>query len=142
MRLSRTRRTELICASPPDALVELADRCIDTWTPPDVVSGPDVGMVVLTVREPIEATRFHLGEVLVTRTEVDHRGVRGWSLFMGDDRPASLAAAILDAEAEARGPHTQAIEQLCRATEASAEEDRAAEWADLRPTIVNFEEIE
>jgi alpha-D-ribose 1-methylphosphonate 5-triphosphate synthase subunit PhnG len=134
MTSGRTRRAELLAATNRDDLVDLAERCL--------IAGPDVGMVVLTAREPVESTRFHLGEVLVTRTEVGHRGERGWSMFMGDDRPASLAAAILDAEVAARGPLAAAVEDLCQATELALVARRAEEWAELEPTVVSFEEVQ
>lgn len=66
-----------------------------------VLSGPEVGVVALQVREPIARERFYLGEALVTRAEVDLGGTRGWAMRMGSDRMATLAAAVLDAEASA-----------------------------------------
>lgn len=98
-------------------------------------------MVMMTVREPVEATRFHLGEVLVTRAEVEHRAARGWSMRMGDDPEAALAAAVCDAEIEADGPGRSAIEALCTDTEARLVAERAAEWSELAPTMVDFEEM-
>lgn len=141
-RRSRGEVASLLAASDPEVLLAVADRCLGDGTAPEIVSGPEVGMVLLTVREPTQSLRFHLGEVLVTRTEVTHRGERGWSMFMGDERPASLAAAICDAEVAAGGPCSDAVLELCATTEATAAADRAAEWAELTPTIVDFKEIE
>ncbi len=141
MTLNRARRAELLAAADLTPLLAVADRCLDDAGPPVFVSGPDVGMVMMTVREPVEATRFHLGEVLVTRSEVEHRGVRGWSMRMGDDKPGALAAAICDAEAAAGGDRTTEIDELCTATDARLAAERASEWQTLEPTIVRFEEM-
>ena len=142
MSLTPTRRSELLAASDRDALLDLADRCLEGEPEPALIVGPEVGTVVLTVREPVEATRLHLGDVLVTRSEVEHRGRRGWALRMGDDRAAALAAAICDAEASAAGPLAAEVDTLCRHTEAEVARARAAEWNELSPTIVEFQEME
>lgn len=139
--LSRAQRSELLASAPMQPLLDLADACVADAPRPDLISGPEVGTVLLTVREPVEASRFYLGDVLVTRTMVEHRDVRGWSMRMGDDRPGSLAAAICDAEVEAGGPHAFAVEALCRAVDDDARAARAAEWRQLEGTVVRFEEM-
>lgn len=139
---TREARAELLARADRAEAIELADRCLDAATEPRVLRGPEVGMVMLTVREPVEATRFHLGEVLVTTCEVEHRGVRGWVMRMGDDRHAALAAAVLDAEASAAGPFASEIAALCAATADRVARERAREWADVRPTVVDFEEMD
>jgi alpha-D-ribose 1-methylphosphonate 5-triphosphate synthase subunit PhnG len=139
--LSRERRSELLALAEPDALVALAERCID-GSDTRVTAGPEVGMVVLQVREPVEATRFHLGEVLVTRAEVIHGGVRGWARRAGDEPLATVAAAVCDAEAAADGPLRPEIDVLCHMSERAERERRAAEWAELEATIVDFEELD
>lgn len=139
--LSRTRRSELLAMAELAPLLEVADRCIEDAGPPVLMIGPDVGMVMMTVHEPVEATRFHLGEVLVTRSEVEHLGTRGWSMRMGDDEVGAVAAAICDAEAGVGGIHTSAIDALCAATSERLAHERAAEWQTLEPTIVRFEEM-
>jgi alpha-D-ribose 1-methylphosphonate 5-triphosphate synthase subunit PhnG len=140
-RLTRERRSELLALAEPDALIALAERCID-GSDTRVTAGPEVGMVVLQVREPVEATRFHLGEVLVTRAEVTHGGVRGWAIRAGDEPLATVAAAVCDAEAAADGPRRPEIDVLCHMTERAERERRAAEWAELEATIVDFEELD
>ena len=137
----RVRRCELLAAAPLAELLAVADRCLDGAEAPQPILAPEVGSLVLTVREPVEATRFQVSDVLVTRAEVLHRGARGWAMRMGHDRPGALAAAICDAECEADGPTHDRVEALCRATEVDLARSRRAEWRELQPTIVNFEEM-
>ena len=137
----RARRCELLAAAELQSLLDVADSCLDGAGAPEAVLGPEVGSVVLTVREPVEASRFQLGDVLVTRSEVIHRGATGWAMRMGDDRPGALAAAICDAECEAGGPGRARVDDLCRSTADRLQRERQAEWAELQPTIVNFEEM-
>ncbi len=142
MSLHRAAVSECLAIADTDELLAVADACLTDTPPPTFLRGPDVGMVMMTVREPVEATRFHLGEVLVTRTEVQHRGERGWAMRMGDDPAGSLAAAVCDAEFAAGGGATEQIIELCQRTRRTVDAQRAAEWAELEPTIVRFEEME
>ncbi len=141
MTMTRARRCELLAAAPLQPLLDTADACLDGLPPPTILSGPDVGTVLMTVREPVESTRFHLGDVLVTRSMVEHRSVRGWSMRMGDDRPGALAAAICDAEVEAGGRQALDVLVLCEATDRSERAARSAEWQQLQATVVRFEEM-
>lgn len=138
----RSSRAAMLAQADPEALADVADECLATAPSPEIHHGPDVGTVVLTVREPVETTRFHLGEVLVTRCQLEHRGVTAWAMRMGDDRAATLAAAICDAEVEADGPAAAAVARLVAATHAQLDAERAEEWTELEPTIVAFEEMD
>jgi alpha-D-ribose 1-methylphosphonate 5-triphosphate synthase subunit PhnG len=106
-----------------------------------VLAGPEVGMVMMQVREPVVEERFYLGEVLVTSCTVEVAGATGWCVRAGDDRVATLAAALLDGAAAARLPAANEVETLCRTIEDRRVRARAAEWAELEPTIVAFEEL-
>lgn len=140
--LGRERRCELLAAADVDGLVALAERCLDDGADVTVLAGPDVGTVALQVREPIVGERFFVGDALVTRAEVALDGARGWSMRMGSDRVATLAAAVLDAEVEARRPRAAEVVDLCLATEQALAAADHAEWADLAPTEVQFEELD
>lgn len=135
------RRSELLAAADRQVLLDVADACIAFTEPPIMISRPEVGTISMIVREPVEATRFELGDVLVTRAEIEHRGARGWATIMGADRPAALAAAICDAEALANGPNREAVDELCRITERRMAEAHRQEWRELQRTVVRFEEL-
>src|ERR1700722_7910276 len=139
---SRVRewRSELLASADAHTLITLAQRCLESGdTRP--VSEPTVGMVPVSVREPVVGERFILVDVLAARAEVDHRGERGWAICVGDNKEATVAAAICDAEAAANGPLTGDIDELCQTTERMIAERDAAEWAELLPTEVRFEEL-
>ena len=138
----RDRRTELLAVADRSALLDLADRCLARGPKPVIVSPPTTGMVLLEVREPVEHLRFHLGDVVVTRAEVAVHGARGWSMRLGDDRKATLAAAICDAEAEGGGSFTDRVVALCEETAAQQRRAQTEEWDELAPTEVSFEELD
>lgn len=139
--IHRERRVELLAGIDAEPLVALADRCLER-VEPTIVQEPEIGMVMLPLREPIAHDRFYLGEVLVTRAEVEIDGHRGWSMRLGEDRAAALAAAICDAVAEAGGPEADDVAAMCRwSADLTASTERAA-WAELSPTEVTFEELD
>lgn len=137
---TRGRRAELLAVADAGEIVAMAERLLAEGHEPLVVAGPETGMVVLQVREPVAEERFHLGEVLVTTAEVALDGHRGWCMRLGEDREATLAGALLDAAAE--GDHRAEVEALCAAAAAQAAERAGAEWAELAPTEVRFEELD
>lgn len=140
--LTREHRCELLAAAEPTELVALADRCLDDGSEPTLLVGPEVGLTMLEVREPVCGDRFYLGEVLVTRAEVELGGSRGWAMRTGDDRAAALAAAICDAEVEAGRDRADEVDDLCRRTAARAALAAARSWGELAPTEVRFEEMD
>ena len=141
--MSRENRAALLARATPEELERLAEETLARTGDPVVLSGPDVGMVMMQVREPVAEERFYLGEVLVTQTEVELGGHRGWCMRLGDDRQAALAAAILDAAAEAPDEAGRtSVEALCQqVAEREAAADQA-EWAEVAPTEVRFEELD
>lgn len=136
------RRAELLAAAVPGALVELAERCIERHGDPIVLVPPEVGLVMVQVREPVCEERFHLGELVVTRAEVSHAGARGWAMRPGDDRVAVLAAAVCDAVANAGVDPANEIDALCDATRYALLAADDEEWRRLGATEVNFEELD
>lgn len=139
--LTPERRAGLLARAVVDEVVDLAERIVALVGPPTVLAGPDVGMVMLQVREPVAGERFHLGEVVVTSAEVDLDGARGWSMRMGRDRVATLAAAVCDAAAELTVLADE-IDGLCARTADRLTAVEQDEWTRLAPTAVSFEGME
>jgi phosphonate C-P lyase system protein PhnG len=61
-----------------------------------VIRAPHTGLIMAKVRDCFD-TEFFLGEVLVTRAEVEYEGRRGQATLMGDLPSATLLAAVLEA---------------------------------------------
>jgi alpha-D-ribose 1-methylphosphonate 5-triphosphate synthase subunit PhnG len=139
--LTPERRAELLAAADEAELVALADRCLAGAPGARVSSGPTVGTIPFCVREPVVGERFLLADVLATQAEVEHRGRRGWAMRLGNDRAATLAAAICDAEAESGAGLAAEVEQLCCRTDRRCREEAAREWAELARTEVHFREL-
>ena len=114
---TRGRRCELLAVADSAEVVALAEHCTEVSGPPRIVSGPETGAVALSVREPVERLEVLLGDVLATRAEVLHRDQLGWSMRLGTEPDAAVAAAICDAEVAAAGPMAALVEALCNRTE-------------------------
>lgn len=138
---SRERVAELLAVAAEGDLVGLADDCLADGVELAVLTAPEVGSVAAQVREPIAHDHFFLGDVLACRAEVSLGGVRGWAMRLGDERAATLAAAICDAEIVAGRPQAARVLELCARVEETRRLDEADEWAQLSPTIVQFEEL-
>ena len=138
-------RCALLAEAEPDELRALADACLADGAPVRVLVPPEVGCVSAQVREPVVGERFLLGDVLVSRprwSSLDSAAGRcGWAVRMGDDRAAVLAAAVLDAEANAGRPRAAEVDALCRRVARRRVEALEREWAELAPTVVEFEEL-
>lgn len=125
----------------PHRLSRLAEACLADDPDLVVTRDPEVGVVVAQVREPIAEERFILGDVMACQVEVHRRGSYGWAMRLGDDRRATLAAAVLVAEYAAGGPRAAEIVDLCELTVSEREQARTEEWERLAPSIVEFEEV-
>jgi alpha-D-ribose 1-methylphosphonate 5-triphosphate synthase subunit PhnG len=138
---SPEQRAELLAHATPAHVVALADR-ITATARCRVERQPEVGMVVLEVREPVAGERFHLTEVLVTQATVTVDDAAGWAMRTGDDRLATLAAAVCDAAVEAGHDLAPEVERLCTATEERRAAAAAERQARVAPTAVAFEELD
>lgn len=139
--LNRSQRCALLAEAEVGELRALADTCLADGAAVRVLVAPEAGCVSTQVREPVADQRFLIGDVLACRAEVELAGQRGWAMRLGDDRAAVLAAAILDAEAEAGRPRAGDVDELCRGVARRLAERDELEWAELTPTIVEFEEL-
>jgi alpha-D-ribose 1-methylphosphonate 5-triphosphate synthase subunit PhnG len=138
----RTRRSEILCLVDADRLVEWVDALVPTDVDVSIVRPPEVGLVMMQVREPVAHDHFYLGEILVTRTEVVINNHPGWSMRMGDDRPGALACALLDAWSTTSIDAANAIDTRCAEVLAVSWQAEIEEWERLRKTEVRFDELE
>ena len=136
------RRTELLARANADQVREVAERCIVSLGEPIIITPPEIGIVMLQVREPVVRERFHLGEVVVTRAEVELGGHRGWSMRPGTDRITTLAASICEAAARGGGELGVDVGNLCDETAAELERCESELVGSLQPTVVEFEELD
>lgn len=140
----RNRRFSILAQAtdPATLLLDLAEQVL-TASGADVavVTPPQVGMVMLRLREPVDGTVFNAGEVLVTEARVTLGAHDGYALRLGRAPELTLAAALLDAAVEGAHPLTPAIEAALGACEEAEQARQLAAWREVAPTRVAFDEM-
>lgn len=83
------------------------------------------GLVMLPMRDTVQGTDFHLGEVLVAEAHLRAGdGTEGYGMVVGRDLTRAMAMAVVDAAA-ARGPDPRIAAFLAVEARAQAEADTA-----------------
>jgi alpha-D-ribose 1-methylphosphonate 5-triphosphate synthase subunit PhnG len=57
------------------------------------------GLVMLPMRDTVQGTDFHLGEVLVAEAHIRAAGTEGYGMVVGRDLERAMAMAVVDAAA-------------------------------------------
>jgi alpha-D-ribose 1-methylphosphonate 5-triphosphate synthase subunit PhnG len=107
-----------------------------------LLKGPEKTMVLIQVREPVQHSRFYLGEVLAAHCVVELGGVRGAAVLMGDNLEKARDAAILDAAHSGGFPGFALVEGELLALEEKRQRELAREAAEIRKTRVSFQSLE
>jgi phosphonate C-P lyase system protein PhnG len=120
----KARLLAAISAAGMDEVVAMLDRL---WSLGEfrVQRGPRVGLLMTTVRDPFD-TPFHLGEVLISVSEVVLDGHSGCGTICGDEPERALLLAA--AEAAARSDHAAILDAIGEFVE-GLEERHAEEMA-------------
>lgn len=106
-----------------DRLVAFAEALLPGLGPVDVVQSR-TGLVMLPMRDTVQGTDFHLGEVLVAEAHIRAAGTEGYGMVVGRDLTRAMAMAVVDAAASlGQTPEIRAF--LQREAEAQAATDTA-----------------
>lgn len=140
----RNRRFSILAqaAEPAIPLLDLAERVLaKSGAEVAVATPPQVGMVMLRLREPTDGTVFNAGEILVTEARVTIGAHDGYAMRLGRAPELTLAAALLDAAMEGAHPLTPAIEAALGACEEAERARQLTAWRAVAPTRVAFDEM-
>jgi alpha-D-ribose 1-methylphosphonate 5-triphosphate synthase subunit PhnG len=136
--MSETSLLTVLTHAPAHAVKALAEGLLDTLGEVCVLINR-TGLVMLPYTDSAHGTRFHLGEVLVSESQVRlDSGAEGYGVVLGRDLEHSLAVAILDAAWRA-GQHREQIEAFAGAQAAA---QQAADDALLRQVEATRIELE
>lgn len=130
----------LLARADRDHLIEAADAVLADYAAAKL-AGPQLGTVLFQVREPIEHRRFYLGDVLVTEARVRIADNDGWSMRLGDDPQATVAAAVCDAALQFPNLHHSRLLALCARTDRDIRARRQSELDEIEETAIKFEEL-
>jgi alpha-D-ribose 1-methylphosphonate 5-triphosphate synthase subunit PhnG len=90
--------SQVIANCPAEAAYELGAGIAVAY-PGDitVLTGPRLGLVMLSVQESVAESAFYAGEILVTEVTLELAGRYGFGMVLGNDPRRALAAALVDA---------------------------------------------
>lgn len=102
------------------------------------VEAPTECLVMLTVREPSQGTRFHLGEMLVTRARARIGGTLGLGIIEGSSPQAAWELAVIDAACAANLPLAAGWTAALEMEEARIAARQQQQDSELLETRVDF----
>lgn len=100
-----------------------------------VIKGPEKSLTMIQMRDPVQETKFFLGEVIVCEAIVELEGTKGMAVLMGDDFEKVLDMAIIDAACN-KGVFQE--DAFLAELEAQQKEREEKENAMFMQTMVNF----
>jgi len=117
-------------------LTAFAEALLPALGPVEVVQSR-TGLVMLPMRDTVQGTDFHLGEVLVAEAHLRAGTAEGYGMVVGRDLQRAMAMAVVDAAASlALTPEILAFLRQ-EASAAAAADD--ARLRDVEATRVNME---
>lgn len=95
------------------------------------------GLVMLPMRDTVQGTDFHLGEVLVAEAHLRASGVEGYGMVVGRDLERAMAMAVVDAAASLG--QTPEILAFLRFEASAIAASEAARLREIEATRVDME---
>ncbi|MCF4099278.1 phosphonate C-P lyase system protein PhnG [Maritalea mediterranea] len=75
---------------------QFAEQLLESMGEVEVINNR-TGLVMLPMRDTVEGTAFHLGEVLVAEAHIKALGQDGYGMKTGRDLEVAMAIAVIDA---------------------------------------------
>jgi alpha-D-ribose 1-methylphosphonate 5-triphosphate synthase subunit PhnG len=119
-------------------LIALAESLLPALGPVEVVHNR-TGLVMLPMRDTVQGTDFHLGEVLVAEAHIRAAGTEGYGMVVGRDLTGAMAMAVVDAAASlGQTPDIRAFLHREAAAQAAADTSRLREVEATRVDMETF----
>jgi alpha-D-ribose 1-methylphosphonate 5-triphosphate synthase subunit PhnG len=97
------------------------------------------GLVMLPMRDTVQGTDFHLGEVLVAEAQIRAGGTDGYGMVIGRDLERAMAMAVVDAAASlGQTPDIHAFLHREAALQTATDEARLREVEATRVQMETF----
>jgi alpha-D-ribose 1-methylphosphonate 5-triphosphate synthase subunit PhnG len=124
---------------PAEAAYELGARVALAF-PGDItiLTGPRLGLVMLSVRESVAESAFYAGEILVTEVTLELAGRFGFGMALGNDSRRALAAALVDAALSTDGDAAAQLRRDLHDLEIRIEAEQRQAFRAVAATKVDF----
>lgn len=131
------RFLETLARAEPARLKPFAETLLPHLGDVEVVQSR-TGLVMLPMRDTVQGTDFHLGEVLVAEAHLRAAGAEGYGMVVGRDLERAMAMALIDA-ALAAGIAREAITAFVAAEARATAEADIARMRAVEATRVEME---
>lgn len=130
------RLLDILARADADRLTALAEQVLPQLDAVEVVQSR-TGLVMLPMRDTVQGTDFHLGEVLVAEAHIRAAGTEGYGMVVGRDLERAMAMAVVDAVA-ALG-QTQVIRDFLQREAGEIDAADTARLREIEATRVDME---
>lgn len=136
---SHAETLETLAGMDPARLKAEAEAILPGLGPVEVIESRS-GLVLLPMRDTVQETDFHLGDVLVAEAHVrlPDAAVEGYGMVLGHDLERAMAMALLDA-ALAAGVETARIDAALATAAAGIADEETALLRRIEATRVDME---
>jgi alpha-D-ribose 1-methylphosphonate 5-triphosphate synthase subunit PhnG len=132
------RLLDVLSRADADRLAALAEGVLPGLGLVEVVQSR-TGLVMLPMRDTVQGTDFHLGEVLVAEAHIRAAGTEGYGMVVGRDLNRAMAMAVVDAAASlGQTPEIRAFLQREAAVQTAADTTRLREVEATRVDMETF----
>ncbi len=135
---SHARMLDILARSDAVRLATLAEALLPQLGEVEVIQSR-TGLVMLPMRDTVQGTDFHLGEVLVAEAQIRAGAAEGYGMVVGRDLERAMAMAVVDAAASlGQTPDIRAFLQREEADLAAADTARLCEIEATRVDMETF----
>lgn len=135
--MNNTEQTAVIGEMPPAVVEELLE--LATSAPIKILNPPKSGLSMMPVLDAYDS-EFLLGEVLVTRAEVELDGLRGFGMITGDSPDRALARACAEVLLQGKDQLMKTrVQKLLAREQQALDKKRQQDKQLIASTKVNFD---
>jgi alpha-D-ribose 1-methylphosphonate 5-triphosphate synthase subunit PhnG len=103
-----------------------------------LLTGPRLGLVMLSVLESVAESTFYAGEVLVTEVTLELVGRYGFGMVLGNDPRRALASALVDAALGLDGDIASELRRELNDLESGIRQEQRQAFRAVASTKVDF----
>jgi alpha-D-ribose 1-methylphosphonate 5-triphosphate synthase subunit PhnG len=103
-----------------------------------LLTGPRLGLVMLSVRESVAESTFYAGEILVTEVTLELAGRYGFGMVLGNDPRRALASALVDAAMGLDGEVAAQLRRELNDLESGIRQEQRQAFRAVASTKVDF----
>ena len=115
---------------------------INAVSPVTVMKPACTALVMMGVKDSVQAVPFYLGEVLITKCAVAVNEITGYGFVMGEDPERAYCLAVLEATLQGEHPKTKMIKEFITGQAQLFQNEKIRDYAAITQTRVRFDSMQ